>query len=383
MIGQTNDFYFYDLPSQLMAQNISVNIALIDHVKLCADSELSPWKHNYIAHIVLTSTLTFLEELKLYYAQLKSITILNKICNQLNISRAFKQKALVHAMSFDTASALRISKQIALLILKTKPKYLVLTYEGHAWERLVFYEARKIDPNIKCIGYQHAVISQHQYAIKRDLSSFYNPDIILTAGNVAKKQLDKSFKLLNTSIMCLGSHKSNNLKFNNKINLSTCLVIPEGILSECLLLFKFSLLCANAMPNYQFIWRLHPLFNFDLLKKNSNIFYNLPDNIQLSEQSIQADIGQCDSVLYRGSAAVINAIGSGLRPIYYQQNDEMSIDPIYQHVVGKSIIRSVDDFKDVVSEPLHQKERIELNQFSNLFYTPLNLSILIKIMSID
>jgi hypothetical protein len=382
-IGQSNDFYFHDLPSQLMAKNISVNIALINHIKLSNDGELTPWKYNPIAHIVLNSTLTLLDELKLYYEQLKSITILNKICNQLCISRTFKQKALIHTMSFDTANVLRISKQIALLTLKTKPKYIVLTYEGHAWERLVFYEARKIDPNIKCIGYQHAAISHYQHAIKRDLSASYNPDIILTAGIIAKKQLDEAPHLLNTSIMCLGSPKSQNLKLQNIIKLSTCLVIPEGIISECLLLFKFSLLCAKAMPNYQFIWRLHPLLDFDMLQKYSDIFYNLPDNIQLSERSIKADIEQCDSVLYRGSTAVINAINAGLRPIYYRQNDEMSIDPIYQHVASKSIVRSVDDFMDVVSEALHHKEQVELNQFSNLFYTPLNSSILIKIMSID
>jgi hypothetical protein len=250
-----------------------------------------------------------------------------------------------------------------------------LTYEGHAWERLVFHEVRRINPNIKCIGYQHAPIIKYQHASHRNLSPSYNPDIILTAGRIGEQQFKDSSKLKYVDIKCLGSAKSRSSKLNNDIHLQSCLVIPEGILSECLMLFEFSLLCAYEMPDQKFIWRLHPLLNFQELRYKSKIFNKLPDNILLSEKELDLDLQRCDSVLYRGSTAVMNAINAGLKPIYYKQNNEMSIDPIYQHNAGKSVVGSYTEFKNSINKPFAKEERLALINFSQNLYSPLDYSV--------
>ena len=53
---------------------------------------------------------------------------------------------------------------------------------------------------------------------------------------------------------------------------SSCLIVPEGFVDECIILFEFSLKCALINPNITFIWRLHPLISFEKLKKNNKLF---------------------------------------------------------------------------------------------------------------
>ena len=379
-IGKDNDFYFHDIPCKLVTEDISVTVALINHLKLSDAKKLIPWRTNPVTHIVLDRTLTFLDELKIKFTQLKAIFNLKKIMGQLDTPRFLRGQACLQMISPETINAVRISKQIGLLVSKTNPKYLVLTYEGHAWERLVLQEARKVNPNILCIGYQHAPIIEFQHASQRNLVKLYNPNVVLTAGKISEKYFKDVSKLADITIKCLGSSKSQYFKFKNKSPSYSCLVIPEGILSECLILFEFSLLCARNMPEYKFIWRLHPLLSFKELKRRSDIFNKLPDNVFLSEQTLDFDVQRCDSVLYRGSTAVISAINGGLKPIYYNLGDEMRIDPIYQHSVGKHFVNCFSEFEKSIIEPLSKEEKLALINFSQALYSPLDYSVFIKLL---
>ncbi len=380
LIGEDDDFYFHDLPSQLENKNISVAVALINHIKLSDSKKLKPWRDNAVKRLVLDNTLNLLAELKILFTQFNSVLRLKKIMLELNTSRLFRMQAYIQMISPETINALRISKQIALLASKTNTKYLVITYEGHAWERLVFYEARKVNPNIKCIGYQHAPIIKHQHASQRNLSPSYNPDIVLTSGKIGEQQFKDSNKIKDIDIRCLGSAKSGNFEIKNDINHNACLVIPEGLISECLILFEFSLFCASKMPKYKFIWRLHPLMSFKDLQDHSKIFESLPENICLSDKTLDFDVQRCGSVLYRGSTAVINAINGGLKPIYYKLNGEMSIDPIYQHHHGKYIVDCFLEFKNALMTPLTTQEQAALIDFCKNLYSPLNYSVFIELM---
>ena len=379
-LKQSSDSYFYDLPTQLLKQGLSVKTALIDHVGLSSLERDIFSRNCYDERVILNSSLSFSEEVKLYLSQFKAITCLKKIFRNTDASHTFKKNTFVYSFAPDTLSSLRAARQVSKLIAIVKPKYLIVTYEGYAWERLMFNEARKYNSKVKCIGYQHAAILQYQHSIRRDISKSYNPDIILTAGMISEKILKKTDSVSRTSVICFGSGKLKDMGFQKKNDLSVCLVVPEGIVSECLLLFKFSLLCAKSMTNQQFIWRLHPSFSFNLLKKYSDIFNELPSNIILSQGSVESDIKQCDSVLYRGSTTVINAINYGLKPIFYQDNDMLSIDPIFQINTGKFIVNSVEEVKRAVANKASLKNKIDLKKFSNNFYSPFNYTVLDKIL---
>ena len=120
--------------------------------------------------------------------------------------------------------------------------------------------------------------------------------------------------------------------------------------------------------------------SFKDLQDHSKIFESLPENICLSDKTLDFDVQRCGSVLYRGSTAVINAINGGLKPIYYKLNGEMSIDPIYQHHHGKYIVDCFLEFKNALMTPLTTQEQAALIDFCKNLYSPLNYSVFIELM---
>jgi len=235
---------------------------------------------------------------------------------------------------------MRLAALMRRLVEKTKTKVLIVTHEGHSWERLVFYSAKQVNPSIKCIGYMHAPLFRKQHAVKRKLAEDYNPDIIFTSGHVQKSQMEGKESLKNIPINVLGTkriydkktvfHHARQKISDNGRDKKACLVIPEGIESEIQLLFQFSLKCAQQYRHANFVWRLHPQFSFDTLIAKNKIYKSVPDNIEFSNRDLDQDLNRCHSVLYRGSSAVIQAVVAGLRPIYLHVPSQMKIDPLYE-----------------------------------------------------
>lgn len=372
-----SDNYFGDLPNQLLQRGMDSSIALIDHIKMNNQATSRVWKDSKVHRFILNSSLDFLSEIKLHFSQRKAKKQLKFILKDLKINKALVKEILHHHLSSETFYTLRIAMQVADIIRKTGAKFIVTTYEGYAWERLVYYYAREVNPDIKCFGYQHAAVFKHQHAIKRPLKKKYNPDVLLTSGIIAKNIFKKS-QIESSEIACLGSYK------HQKSSLTTgqvkcCLVLPEGLVSECLILFKLSLGYAKQYKDQQFIWRLHPLLNFDDIRKHGISLNSLPSNIHLSESSLDEDIQKCDSALYRGSTSIVNAINVGLKPIYFKHSaDELSIDPIYQQQQGKETVRNQNELHLAFNKNIDAKTRQALHNFAQDFYTPLNVNTLLN-----
>ena len=372
-----SDNYFGDLPNQLLQQGMDSSIALINHIKMNNQRTSRVWEDSKVNRFILNSSLDFLSEIKLHFSQRKAKKQLKLILKDLRINKALVKDILHHHLSSETFNTLRVAMQVADIVRKTGAKFIVTTYEGYAWERLVYYYAREANPDIKCFGYQHAAVFKHQHAIKRSLEEKYNPDVVLTSGIIAKDIFEKS-QIESGKIACLGSYK------HRTPNLTTgeaqcCLVVPEGLVSECLILFKLSLGYAKQYPDQQFIWRLHPLLNFDDIRKHGVSLNSLPSNIHLSENSLDDDIQKCDSALYRGSTAIVNAINAGLKPIYYKQStDELSIDPIYQYQKGKEIVHNQKELNLALNKDIDMETKQALQDFAQDFYTPLNVNALLN-----
>ncbi len=385
LIGKSDDFYFGNLAHKLNKLNLRTTIILINyrinifHYR----KKLNLWKNERVSRIILGRSSTFLKELKIYFAQHQERRRLKKYQTHKtdNLYAHILSKAASYVLSSATANNLRLAHQIAEIIEKTKPKFIITTYEGHAWERLVFQAAKNVNPNIKCIGYQHAAIFPLQHALKRALAPNFNPDVILTPGEITKKQLEKNNTYSNIKIAVLGSQKSQKICTPklNKTQQKTCLIIPDGFKTECYNLFKFSLSCARTIPGVKFIWRLHPLMNFDTLIKNYSEFKNLPSNIRLSTDDLVLDIKHSSHILYRGSTVVINAITSGLIPIYFTQEDELNNDPLYELKHGRAIVETTMEFQYEL-ERKYDKNTLEyIINYGKKYYTPMDEKILLTI----
>jgi len=244
--------------------------------------------------------------------------------------------------------------------------------------------ARSASPDIRCIAYQHASLFRLQHAIFRSLSKEYNPDVILTAGTVTKKRLESLLRLDKIPIYLLGSPRSLvDFRASNKCNVNsdqiTCLVLPEGLDSECHLLFDFSLKCAILLPGVKFIWRLHPLISYRDLSRKNHKLQRLPENIILSNSSFEEDIMHSHFSIYRGSTAIITALSSGIRPIYLSLKDEMTIDPLFELdnkwrkivTTSKEVQNLIVDGDISTSDQLREDKNMAIRYAKSLF-TPMN-----------
>ena len=385
--SQEDDFYFSDLPQKVLGAGFKSLVVMINHSR-----EVIGVKYNKnLNKLVLPRRLGFYDELKnlsLLWTEYKTLT------KEMHLEKNKIKKKILYSSAIESLSnssllSLRLGIQIGGLLKTLGPKALITTHEGYAWERKVYDAARQVDQNIKCIGYTHAPIFEKQHAVKRNLDKQYNPDVILTSGDVQKKQLEKYGLLKNIQIDVLGSVRcikgkvnDTDLQIKRKITSNKkqfCLVVPEGIKMEIDLLFDFSLECAKAMPECQFIWRLHPLFSFNKLSYKKIKYWNLPKNIILSDQQLEFDLHRSQWVLYRASSVVIQAVVAGLKPIYLHRADEIKIDPIYKIENWKSEVESVQEFESTVKQTKGDySDYQQALKYCIDVYSPLNEKILIE-----
>ena len=380
-----NDFYFSDTFVSLLDVNKTSFVALINHTKEEYYSNQDVHGDGIVPHFILPKKLRLKDEFSILYRLIKeSIRLRRLSINKTGLRKNVLLKASNEALSQPSANNFRIAIQIQNLVKKIRPKFIVLTHEGYAWERLTFSMARSAYPDIRCIGYQHASLFRLQHAIFRSLSMEYNPDIILTAGSVTKKRLEGLLGLNKIPIYLLGSPRSlvdfrrSNTRIDNSDQI-TCLVLPEGLDSECHLIYDFSLRCAILMPGVKFIWRLHPLISFRDLTRKNNKLQRLPENIILSNSSIEKDIECSQFSIYRGSTAIITALSSGIQPIYLSLQDEMTIDPLFEldNKWRKIVMTSEEVQKLIVgndslsSDFLREAKNIAIDHAKSLF-TPMN-----------
>jgi hypothetical protein len=283
-----------------------------------------------------------------------------------------------------------MAEQIGALVAKLSPSTVITTHEGHAWERVAFAAARRARPGVRCIGYQHAALFKLQHAVRRNLHGDYNPDRILAAGKVGAAQLERAPRLEGMPIAVLGSSRvstanKEDSRAERAGKSATCVVLPEGLPTECHLLFEFSLECARACPEIRFVWRLHPIVSFEALLAQNPKLRARPPNVELSTRAFVDDLAGAGWALYRGSTAVIQAVVEHVRPIYMQIPGEMTVDPLFELDGFRERVATVADFRGVVAavrEPLHNDGAAEAARaYCAAMYVPFDVAALLEAIS--
>jgi hypothetical protein len=220
-----------------------------------------------------------------------------------------------------------------------------------------------------------------QHAVQRQLKKYFNPDVILTSGEVSKTELEKNIELSNIIIKVMGSNRSNIEESVNAVmdSRGSCIVLPEGDVEECNRLFSFSLDCALVMPEMDFIWRLHPNLSFQVLAKNNKIFRKIPSNIKLSKNTLIEDIKNSNWALYRGSTAIIQAAVNGVIPVYLSIKDEISVNTLYNIRALHACVQNVSEFQELIGgyAPENRRQN-EVMAFCKQIYSPPNPGALIN-----
>jgi hypothetical protein len=270
------------------------------------------------------------------------------------------------------------------LIKKTSPKFLIFTFEGQSYERVIIYAAKLANPKIKIIGYQNSPIIKNQNTFLLKFQSKFMPDEIWTSGSFCEKVIKNKLKI-KTKI--LGSPKfihQNMLNKNIYLNTSkkfTCLVAPEGVLSETYILFNFCLNYLKIHNNINFLWRLHPEISKEKLFNNFS-FFNYNSNEVKFTNNKDTDFISSDLFLYRGTTLVTQAVKFGLRPLYLSLGQkDFNIDPLYkyQHIWKKTIC-TYHDLNKAVNEKFSNVDKLDftknLMEFSNTILQKVDYNII-------
>ncbi len=366
------DSYFGEVIKKINVNGVKVVVAYINHTSYKSMNVCN----KQIDSILLDRKINFFRLIQIYKESLFALFKFNSI-GKNTISKRLSIKAQIGLFSPGTIRTQIIAYHIQTLVSKLSPKNLVTTYEGHAWERLCFSLAREVNPLIKCVAYQHAPIFKYQHAIKRNIGGNYDPDIILASGIISESQLLSCEQLRNSNVFLLGSGRfapiaPNPSQFSSSVD--TCLVAPEGTILECSILFGFALECAKRLDNVSFIWRFPPQVDIKILKKSDVKFKNLEENISISKVSLESDIKTSSYILYRGSSVVIQAVLLGLKPIYFMQDNELSMDPLFDCQGSERIVKSVVDFENKIQDVWLASD--ELITHCEEMYTEINIKVL-------
>lgn len=240
------------------------------------------------------------------------------------------------------------SYNVGKIVKEERPRFLVTTFEGQAYERLIYFFSRKSHKKIIRIGYFHAAIFEHQFSVKQSMGVKYDPDLILTQGNFASRILGNSYNTGLTSIKTIGSPRAINYNYNSDKE-NVILVIPSGILTEVIYLLIFSKKLAEILPGFKVYFRFHPSFDLRLLEPDFSI-KELPVNFFISNASLEADATKCKFTLFRDSTAIFNAVALGSLPVYIRkEGEEILVNPIY----------GINEILPDITTPIEFKNKLE------------------------
>lgn len=356
------DFYFGKLEQHLNQKKIKTFTILRNFTNASSSNLITKLKKNKI----LLFKKTFLyREIYIVYKIFTEFLLLNfnfnkpKIPNLKNILSLFSMRSMVYN--------LRLQYQIKDLIKTLKPKLLIIPFEGHAWERVLIKSVKNSNTNVKVAAYQFTITTKYQHSLFRPLKSDYNPDYILSSGSITKKKFEKYY---NCPIKIFGSNKYKNNKIKKKTKKNNFLVVPEAFQSEMEFMLKFTINCAKLYSNYKFIFRVHPLMKSNILKEKVKNY----NNIFLSDSSFDEDLENCKYIFFRGSAAVFEAINSGLKPIYLKKKNEFDINPL--HDIFPNILNAFNekDIKKIINYFNSKKMHKSITNYSNKFFSKPNFN---------
>ena len=357
------DNYFGNLINLTSKKGYSVLQIFIPHIKSNKKEFIKYLKKDkgYDAYLLDENILSFKAKLKTIFSLLRERQKFLKLSRNINGYEGNLYLYTAESFLFRNNFCNFIyGLQIKDIIKKTKSKNIITTFEGYSWERLFYYLSRKNNPFINCIGFQHTIIFKYQHSLTRLLSKKWNPDFILSSGDISTAFFNKRISK-EISIKTLGSPKANNLK-NKRVNINnTILFIPSGEEKEAYFFTKFAFNFAKKYPELNILIRFHPIINS---KKFSKRFSKV-DNFNLSKSKLEYDSKRSRYVIYSTSTAVFESISLGCIPIRLHWNSVNDLsDPLWQlkSKLFKSIETPVDLYQIISKNKYSDKNEHKLNK---------------------
>jgi hypothetical protein len=364
-----NDFYYGDLQQRCARLGTRMLI-------LCGDTNDGDWET--FADEILATNADRIPELCL----VPSWAPLRMMWLQLQSSRALRQieadsadplaEKVARLASLDVFSPSVTQTGLFFWIGKKvvrtwKPRAVVALYEGHGWEKCLWWGVKAQDTDCKTVGYQHTVVFPEALGLIRpfvDVKERSIPDLILTLGEPTRDLLQKGHEKHNSRLIPFGTFRYEGHLADTAAppERRSILVIPEGLPFEIKIVFKFTFECARLLPDHTFVLRCHPNSPIkEALSELGLTLHDSPNVIASENKNIHDDFARSSIVLYRGSSAVLYGVLAGLFPIYVHTEQKFDSDPLYELRSWRKVCATPEEFAEFVNEydnmPAAERER--------------------------
>lgn len=377
------DTYFGTLPQQLQGMGQKVRVLLIDHTTApFADFPALPDTAAAFPRTLLPRRLERAEEAVI-------ATRLAAVAANIRAGTGhadLRCLAARQAMQGPARQSLRIARAIARLAARHRPRALVLTYEGHAWERMAMRLSRQAVPGLRCIAVHHAILAPMQHAMTTRYGAPVDPDVILAAGRAAFDWLSQAQGLQGMPIGLLGSPRARPAAPapTGPKDGTGVLFLPEGMLSESIRLALAAHSLATARPDLTCTIRLHPLTSrAALIAAERRLNLSLP-NVDWSpaDRTLEDDARRATWAVYRGSSAVLSAMAAGAAPVYLgDEPTELRIDPLRGAGAIVQFVTRTEDLAEALQAQEITTERLRDGwSYAQSYYTPMDPEALLRHM---
>lgn len=233
------------------------------------------------------------------------------------------------------------------LLAELKPKVLMLTWEGHAWERALIACTRKVSPETRVIAYHHGPLFPLTVAAALPTVPIADPDALMVTGQSIADHYANTPLWHDKPVAVVGSPRAGSAVEAPIVDGSTLLVLPEGVLNETVDLFGLALRAAAIDTSIKVILRAHPAVDRaqilqrlpELKTKNSRIFF--------SDRPFETDIASARWMLYRGSTTAFEGLRKGLRPLLFSDDQHpYAVDALHDPGPWQC---KISDPKDIVA----------------------------------
>ena len=370
-------FYFFDDQDLYFKNNINTDVAIISNLvsvknintdiyfgnleKLLKKEKLKTISvyrnHSFIRSklikklfrgniILLSKRLNFSKEIQIIFFFLKELCLFIFSKKYSSIKKFINIKDLLSIIS-----NLRLVYQLDRLLKFYKPKVVIFTYEGHAWERLLVFLCKNYQNKILTIAYQFSVIKKDQVGFFNKLKQKYNPDYIATTGDIPHDIIKKKINF--SKLLKLGSSKFIKKKrtYNKKIDLLVSLDSDQNILFKVL---EFCINFASINSKHKIILRPHPILanNINLLNTIDNMIKK-NRNIKLSKNSLINDLKKSRYLLYTESVISITGLNFDVIPLFYKYRN---INNVFDsNFPKKNVIKKYSDLHIQLEDKKNKK----------------------------
>lgn len=362
-----NDYYFGGISNKI----IDCLVVYRNFTKFNSNTIKKKFLENNV--IILNQKNFFLNEIKyvffflIFYLNIK----IQRITEKNNKKKLFLQQASSFSNIASCVTNLRILDQFSKIINRYNPKKIIITYEGHSWEKIVIEYVKKNFPQIEITGYQFSLLKKEDSILLMNLPKFFYPDEIFTVGNFNFNLLKKSRIFKNTQISILGSQK---FCKPHKIKrfVKTCLVLTGLNKVDFYNLFYFTKQMAINFKDFKFIFRMHPQSEF------SNYFTNnpiLPKNMKISKAKINHDISKSFFAIHRSSTSILTCLSKGMWPIFYDDKN-INVNILDSLSLNYTKIKKITDFNEIIHKKnFFIKNYFIIQKFIKNYYSPINLNL--------